>query len=66
MFDKTPSVPGENLPSTGESQLGCLPQRRPFTEPKLQFIEPKLTKRGDLTRVTAQCCFGEFSPGDEG
>ena len=52
----------EHLPSTGESQPGCLPQRLPFTEPKLKFIEPKLTRRGDLSRVTAQSQFGEFSP----
>lgn len=26
--------------------------RKPFTEPKLTFIEPKLTKQGDATKIT--------------
>ncbi|HEX3035424.1 MAG TPA: hypothetical protein VHT73_09865 [Thermodesulfobacteriota bacterium] len=37
--------------------------KKPFTEPKLTFIEPKLTKHGDVTRVTAQNgFFGGFTP----
>lgn len=31
----------------GDSQT-----KRHFTEPKLTFIEPKLTKHGDATRIT--------------
>jgi hypothetical protein len=34
---------------------------RPFVEPRLQFIEPRLTPRGDLREVTAGFCC-EFSP----
>ena len=32
-----------------------------FTEPKLTFIEPKLTKHGDATEITAGFA-GGFSP----
>jgi hypothetical protein len=35
--------------------------RKPFTVPKLTFIEPKLTKHGDATRITGQF-FGTFRP----
>lgn len=36
------------------------PERPAFEEPKLTFIEPKLTPRGDLREVTG--FFGGFSP----
>jgi hypothetical protein len=35
--------------------------KKPFTEPKLTFIEPKLTKHGDATKIT-QGFFGTFTP----
>jgi hypothetical protein len=35
--------------------------REPWHEPKLTFVEPKLTKHGELTEVTGQF-FGGFSP----
>ncbi len=35
--------------------------KKSFTEPKLTFIEPKLTKQGDATEITAGF-FGPFSP----
>ena len=35
--------------------------REPWTEPKLTFVEPKLTRHGELTQVTGQF-FGAFSP----
>jgi hypothetical protein len=35
----------------------------PFEEPKLTFIEPKLTKHGDATQITQQNgFFGTFVP----
>lgn len=37
-----------------------LGKKPPFEEPKLAFIEPKLTPRGDLREVTG--FFGGFSP----
>lgn len=38
----------------------CASEKSPFEEPKLAFIEPKLTPRGDLREVTG--FFGGFSP----
>lgn len=35
--------------------------RKPYTEPKLTFIEPKLTKYGDATTIT-NSFMGTFSP----
>ncbi len=35
--------------------------KKAFTNPKLTFIEPKLTKHGDATKITAGF-FGPFSP----
>ncbi|MFO1429139.1 MAG: hypothetical protein U1F76_03210 [Candidatus Competibacteraceae bacterium] len=37
------------------------PPKPAFEEPRLTFIEPKLTPRGDLRKVTAGI-FGGFSP----
>lgn len=37
------------------------PGKRPFVEPKLIWIEPKLVKQGDVTNVTAGF-FGTFYP----
>lgn len=36
--------------------------KKPFIEPKLAFIEPKLTKHGDATKITQQGFFGTFTP----
>jgi hypothetical protein len=37
--------------------------RRPFEEPQLTFIEPRLTKHGDATKITQQNgFFGTFVP----
>ena len=35
--------------------------KRPFTEPKLTFIEPKLIRRGNVADVTAGF-LGTFTP----
>lgn len=35
--------------------------KKPWEEPKLDFVEPKLTKHGDLKNLTG--FFGGFSPG---
>ena len=35
--------------------------KKPWEEPKLDFVEPKLTKHGDLKNLTG--FFGSFSPG---
>ena len=38
--------------------------KKPWEEPKLAFIEPKLTKHGNLEKVTGMPngFFGDFSP----
>ena len=36
-------------------------EKKSFNEPKLTFIEPKLTSHGDATKITAGF-FGGFSP----
>jgi hypothetical protein len=41
----------------------ALETRASFEEPKLSFIEPKLTKHGDATKITQQNgFFGTFMP----
>ena len=37
------------------------PDKKPWEEPKLAFVEPKLTKHGNLEKVT-HGFFGTFSP----
>lgn len=41
--------------------LSVSPTRKPFAEPKLTFVEPKLTKHGDATKITGQF-FGTMIP----
>ena len=39
--------------------------KKPWEEPKLAFVEPKLTKHGDLEKITGNPkdgFFGPFSP----
>ena len=36
--------------------------KKAFKEPKLTFIEPKLTKQGDATKITGQPFFQTFVP----
>lgn len=40
---------------------GSSENKKEFTEPKLKFVEPKLTKQGDATKITGQF-FGTFNP----
>ena len=35
--------------------------KQPWEEPKLAFVKPKLTRHGELVKVTGQF-FGGFSP----
>ena len=39
-------------------------EKKHFEDPKLEFIQPKLTKHGDATKITAfnGSFFQEFSP----
>ena len=36
--------------------------RAAWQEPKLKFVEPKLTKQGDMKQITAGGFFGTFAP----
>lgn len=36
--------------------------KKTWEEPKLAFVEPKLTKHGTLQEVTGQGFFGGFTP----
>ena len=48
-----------NIPKVGREE--DRPEPNEFEEPKLEFIEPKLTDHGDLAGVT-HAFFGTFSP----
>lgn len=50
-----------NQSAQEESGLKESQNRKQFTEPRLTFIEPKLTKHGDATEITAGF-FGPVSP----
>jgi hypothetical protein len=52
--DKVQTAPHTSAPSG----------KKPWQEPKLAFVEPKLTKHGSLEKVTGQTngFFQEFSP----
>lgn len=48
----------------GEQEIA---DKKPFEEPKLEFIKPKLTKHGDATKITTNGgfnggFFGSFVP----
>ena len=52
----------KGIKKTEEVQQGN-EDKKHFEDPKLAFIQPKLTKYGDATKITAQNgFFGEFSP----
>jgi hypothetical protein len=48
----------------GTGAPGLPPDKKPWEEPKLAFVEPKLTKHGALEKVThgPHGFFGQFSP----
>jgi hypothetical protein len=48
-------------PETQGVPAEATPGRQAWEEPKLTFIEPKLTKHGQLEEVTA-AFFGGFTP----
>ena len=47
--------------TTGKVEKGS-EDKKHFEEPKLEFIQPKLTKHGDATKITQNGFFGPFSP----
>jgi len=51
----------EQIDSKEAKALSSTQARKHFKEPKLTFVEPKLTKQGDATKITGQF-FSSFSP----
>lgn len=43
-----------NSSTDADNQAVIKPEKKEFKEPKLKFIEPKLTKHGDATKITGQ------------
>ena len=39
--------------------------RAPWNPPRLRFVEPQLTRQGDLHQLTGQGFFGTFLPDPE-
>ena len=56
--DQRQSGTRQTGPPGGPDQV---PTRSAWVEPKLEFVEPRLTMHGDLHRVTG-AFFGTFSP----
>jgi len=52
----------EQIDSKEAKALGFTQTRKHFKEPKLTFVEPKLTKQGDATKITGQPFFQTFVP----
>lgn len=53
----SPQQQEEQEPAASQS-----PDKKAWQEPKLTFVEPKLTKHGSLEEVTGQSFFGAFTP----
>ena len=53
-------MPKQPQPQPAETMTPA-PAKVPFIEPKLRFIEPKLVKHGDVTKVT-HGFLGSFHP----
>ena len=53
------------LTADADNQESIESRKKEFKEPKLKFIEPRLTKHGDATKITG-AFFGTFTPGDLG
>jgi hypothetical protein len=51
----------KDRPERQDTAQDSLEVTKLWEEPKLTFVEPKLTKHGELTEVTGQF-FGAFSP----
>ena len=60
MVDTSRTFSPEQHGSEESARIVESEEKRPFTEPKLTFMTPKLVKHGDLVEVTG--FFGTFSP----
>lgn len=52
---------GKVVSSTSQPATDNCVAKEPFEEPRLAYVEPELTKRGDAKKITAGF-FGSFSP----
>jgi hypothetical protein len=63
MEDDKEAAEGTPPPERAHAGEGASPDKKPWQEPKLTFVEPKLTKHGKLEELTqANGFFGQFSP----
>jgi hypothetical protein len=66
-----PIAMSERFTGTGQDvqESGTLPHeiRKDWQEPKLEFVEPRLVKQGEMKQLTTQGFIGTFIPdGPEG
>jgi hypothetical protein len=52
----------QQQPEADHSTVASPPTAAPWQEPKLMFVEPKLTPHGALQHVTGAGFFGSFTP----
>ena len=55
-------LPDQQQPEEDRPAVASPPARAPWHEPKLVFVEPKLTPHGELKHVTGAPFFGTFTP----
>ena len=55
----------DNRPNVADNDSPTQAGRRTWEEPKLEFVEPKLVKQGEMKQITAQGLVGTFDPGDD-
>jgi hypothetical protein len=54
----------DNRGNAGDNDSPTQAARRTWEEPKLEFVEPKLVKQGEMKQTTTQGLIGTFVPGD--
>ena len=54
-------LPSQQQPEKDRPVVASPPTKAPWHEPKLMFVEPKLTPHGELQHVTGGF-FGTFTP----
>jgi hypothetical protein len=61
MEKKEPETPGRTKDAEPPAPSG---EKKPWEEPKVAFVEPKLTRHGKLEKITrgSNGFFGVFSP----
>ena len=59
---ETKERPREMVNAEKETKQDRLEGRKKFSEPKLTFTEPRITRQGDATKITGNGFFGTFFP----